>query len=150
MKKRGLTLVEMLVVIGIMVTVVGIATPMALNQVFRATTEAEARKLASSIYVLQQRAYTGNGNSAYGIKFTNADYTTFNGTAFSSGTNKESTSFDAKVKASQIQLTGGVSELSFNKGSYLPSASGTIALTSASDTYIVELNAQGFVTYYKQ
>lgn len=145
-----MTYVEILVVLGIMSIVFAIGLPLSLNQIYRTSVEAEARKLSSTIFSLQQKANSGSQNSNHGIKLATNKYTIYRGTSFAAGLDKFETLLDTKNTITTMNLINSSDEITFTKGTFRPNSWGTILLTNSTDSYIVEINMQGFITYYKQ
>ncbi len=153
----GFTIIELLVVIGIIATLFGLATINLVKTQHNANVNAAVDQLLSDIKVQQTRAMTGaedknNKGNSYGIHFTGSSYILFQGTSYniSDTTNfpvsPDATSFSNTLPAAMNnsivfnQLSGEINGFVAGKN--------TIVVTNSagSESRTITINQYGIVT----
>lgn len=148
--ERGFTMMEMLVVIGILVVLITLTT-LSLNKIqnqVNLTTTINA--FIADLKEQQTRAMvgdagTGSGPDNYGIHFSTSSYTLFQGTYYATGSANFAPSLSSVV---QISTTFSGGNLLFSKGSGEANASGTATFTNTANNTqkTVTVNRYGVVT----
>ena len=126
---RGFTIVEILVVLvimGIIVTIVQ-SSFSRLNSSQALNTEADG--VLSMVERARARSVSSENASEYGIRFASTSVTLFAGKIYGASSTNEIKNLNSNVRISNINLTGGVSDVYFNRLSGKPSATGTVALS---------------------
>lgn len=142
-KYSGFTLIEMLVVIAI-VTMMGVfLIPISISQVYMSKADGVVNQLSSAIYKQQQDAYSGYLDSEFGIKIDSNSFTTYRGNSFDVGVNKVTTTFQTETISTS--LTGGSTEIHFEKGSLRPSVNGSLNVGSSGISIQVVVNKEGLI-----
>ncbi|MCC2630348.1 MAG: seg [Candidatus Paceibacter sp.] len=150
MHKRGFTLVEILITIGIMLVMVGIIFA-SFNQ-FRASQGLE-KDTETIVEILQQaRAQTlsSKNATAYGVHFASTTVTMFTGSSYSvSDPNNQVFSLISIDTIFSLSLTGGGTDVVFQRLTGETSQSGTITLTSqgTTRTRTITIYKTGLVQY---
>ncbi len=147
-KKKGYTLLELLVVLGIIGFISLLVLPGSITNVYNQSIESQTSDLASQLYVYQQNAYAGLSDKSYGIKFDSSSYSIFIGPSYSSAEQIEVIPLN-KVSIQNINLNSGGNEIVFNQGSLKPNATGDMNLSDGSVIYRLSINKEGFIEYYK-
>jgi len=145
---KGLTLVEVLVVIGVMALIVGIVFG-SFNS-FRGTKSVsiDAETVVEILRQARNETLSSKNAGAYGVKFATSTMTIFLAPTYVAGTatNRDFTLSSPKTVLT-LSLTGGGSTIVFNKLTGETSQNGTIAVSSsvASSTKTVTIYKTGLV-----
>jgi prepilin-type N-terminal cleavage/methylation domain-containing protein len=153
MRQRAFTLLELLLVIGIMGLFLGLSIPS--FRVFdqRSSLQNAAQEMASTLRLAQSKTLASQDGARYGVSFTTGvvphAYTLFQGTSFESRdpAKDEVVQLSGKVEISVLAL-GGKSEIVFEKITGRPSVSGTLTLARVADptqTRVLSILASGTV-----
>jgi len=142
--RKGFTLVETLITIGIMAMLATISVVSFGNYTKRESLYASSSALSATIREARSRTLASLGGYAYGVKIDADRFTLFKGTTFSSSTADASYIFPSSVRASTTVNTFVFARVTGNS-----SASGTIDIYLASDpavkkSFLLELT--GLVT----
>lgn len=127
-KCRGFTLVEILVV-GAILALIGAAAIISFRN-SRATAELDAasRNLLSILGLAQARTLAGDTNSRWGVKLETDRYTLFRGSSFAGSDANQIFLLPQGIEISQIALSGGGSEVVFQKITGKTAQSGILTL----------------------
>ena len=149
MKKAyaAFSLIEILVVIGLLLITVSFVMPMALSQVRGDRVLSDVRKATSLLFVTQQNAYAGKNSKSYGIKFESNSYTAFVGDSFATAESTETFPLTNGISESPT-LSGGGDELVFLNSSFKPNKSGEILFSDGLKSYRILINSEGLI-YFK-
>ena len=153
--KRGVTLIEVLVVIGVLLTLIGIASVSFLPFRSKSTLDTAITTLIADIKSQQIKAMAGDtegreANDNYGVYFGTNSYTLFHGTDFNPG---DSSNFTVTLDDQLLILsTFPTSEIIFSiKNGQLASFSETQNSVTLEDTVeesskTVNINRYGVIT----
>jgi prepilin-type N-terminal cleavage/methylation domain-containing protein len=146
--QKGITVVEILIVIAILGIIAVVVLPQfskmrdgqvfnnSINTIVESLTKAKSETLASV-----------DGYN-YGVQFENNRVIIFRGDTFNSqDANNRIYSLTSPASITNISLSGGGSNLYFNKFSGLPSRSGSITLTLGSMVKVININSLGILTF---
>lgn len=136
-------------VFSIVTVMSGIAFPFYLNKTSQTNLKSSTEHLRDTVLLLQQRAYAGDRNTDYGIFFESDKYTTFQGIAFVTGTERSQTLLSSEIGISLINFNNGGSEIIFQKGKVSPSTHGSFRMSNGTSTYAIEINREGLVSINK-
>lgn len=133
--KSGFTLVEVLIVMGIILILFSITSLNLSNTVPKSSLNDAVQLLVANIKQQQLSALTGNtegqtNSSSYGIYFTSGKYTLFRGNSYNAN---DTSNYDVSLNDINTSFSGTGSVIVFNKGSgeinnFLPTGN-TIILT---------------------
>lgn len=107
------------------------------------------QKDADSIVSIIEKAKSMSSNrkndSSYGVKFASSTVTLFSGPTFASGNVISKYDLEKSVKVSTVSFSSNSLELSFNKITGNPNATGTITLSAPSHSKIVTIFGTGII-----
>lgn len=144
-KIKAYSLLETLIVMAIFVIVVAVFLPLSLNQLRDNRADAAASEMASQLQKYQQRAYTNDGGTNYGISFGTDTYTLFLGDSLATASEITVTEIPSPTEIIQINLADSSSEVVFQQGSLMPSTAGTIKVSDGAYEYDMVINSQGLI-----
>lgn len=147
--KKGYTLLELLLVVGIFLIVILVATPFSVTAVQKSRIENTVQGVKSQLFVAQQNAYARKNNRIYGVSFSSNSYSVFYGQDLSTIENTEVFALPAGTSIDQIALTNNAQQITFALGSFRPSASGTIRFKTLNQYVVLEINSEGFISWYR-
>ncbi len=145
---KGFTLLEILVVMGIFVTIAAIAFPTTIGQLQKVKVEDVANNMSSLTFAQQQNALSGLNNKNYGIAFQTNRFILFTGNSLASAESTENIDLPNGMTISQINLSASATEITFTKGSFRPSQYGNINITDGSKVFTVLINKEGLINYF--
>jgi prepilin-type N-terminal cleavage/methylation domain-containing protein len=145
--KKGFTVLEILIVLGIMAILVTIILPsfrtMRSNEVLKATTS----EIFSALGKAKSGTLSSVNSSEYGVHFESDLIVIFKGTSYSSSdVNNENISITSPASISAINLTGGAVDLYFDRLSGAPNKTGTITVSTSSFSKIITISSTGTIS----
>ena len=124
-KKNGFTLLELLLSVGLIGLLAGIAAPMYLSLQAENEVTISATTIGDVLRRGQIRAQAVDGDSAWGVELVSSTLTIFKGNNFAA----RDQNFDEIYNLSATINLSGLNEVVFNKFSGWSSASGTVVIT---------------------
>jgi len=146
--KKGYTLFEILVTLGLIFLTALILLPFSIKQVNDAKVKSEAESIASAISTYSIYSDSGKNNKNYGFKFEESSYYILSGDNFTLAESYDIINLSKELKIININFDGS-DEFVFLKNSFRPEKSGSFQLTSGNITYQININDEGFIEYYK-
>lgn len=143
------TLMEIIVVIGLFVVIVGIVFPMSLRQISQNELSSTTQVLTSDIFTQQQKAHAGENDQSYGINFSGGSYEIYTGDSYVGATEKETMDIPSEFSITSISFSDSNNDLNFSKGEFFPDAAGFVRISDSTDTYDVVINSEGAIYYEK-
>ena len=150
---RAFTLIELLIIIGIVAVLAALATPALHSFQSASDLENSAEEVSNALRLAHQKTISSDGDSSWGIYFstTSSQYVLFKGADYSSRDVAVDKVHDVPsfVSISNINLGGGLEEV-FNKVSGAAKQQGSISLILTADPsktktiYIEESGQVGF------
>lgn len=126
---KGITLIEIMIVIVVMAIVSAAAMPIFGNFYLSSQLDENSVRVIRTLRTAKDRSVAGVNNSQHGIKFQSDSYTLYQGPSFA----LRDAAYDRTVVLDNIlTLTwnlSGSDEISFSKGTGKPDNTGTITLT---------------------
>ncbi len=151
LKKKGFTLVELVVVLGIFIVLITISFPTYSNWHVAAQIDSANEDIIQAIRLAKMRSIAGYNNLSHGIFFNNNEsgsdsYTLYQGSSYAS----RDADYDRQISLSEtLSSTTTIqnSEINFSKGLGLPSATGTIIIihSNTNETATITINSLGAV-----
>lgn len=151
LRTKGFTLVEMLVAAGILALIAGI-TISTFSSFQQHMIRDSAVENVASIFN-EARAYTlsSKEGTAYGVHLSTNEAVLFSGTTYnSSDPDNRTIIFEPGIEVTNISLSGGVSDVVFEKQTGNASATGTFTVHVASNPIgdvVVTIEKTGILTY---
>ncbi len=148
--KSAFTMVEIVVVMGLLLAVALIVLPSSMAQIGQASSDSKANDAASLIFSTQQQAYARDNNKDYGIKLNSGSYIYYVGISYGSAEQSNTYALPSGVTISNISLNGGGSEIRFASGSFKTSQYGSFNVSDGSSIYAVKVNKEGLISVEQQ
>jgi prepilin-type N-terminal cleavage/methylation domain-containing protein len=145
--KQGVTLLEIMIVLAIVVILIAVVVPQ-----FSRMRENQALKNAvidvvSTLNKARSQTLASVDSSEYGVHFEANHVIIFKGVVYSAGSSdNETVDILSPATVSDISLTGGATDLYFNRLSGAPSRTGTITVSSTNFSKIVTISATGGIS----
>lgn len=141
--KNGFTLMELLIVIGIIVFLSAVFLPIGLNfyqlQVLNKTSD-------QVIWLLKQartNALSQKKNSAFGLYFAEQQVILYQGESYQ----LRQIEMDQTYPLAESIQRYGVEEINFSKGTGLPKQTGLVTLKSNQREKTIQINQMGLISY---
>ncbi len=119
---RGFTLIEMLIVIAMIFVVGAFAFPLTISFLEAQVLDETTSDVTSAFRRAQAQAVFGKHANSFGVKILSNQYLIFEGSSYILRIQSEDESFSIP---SRLSVTG-LSEVVFDKGTGVPSATGTV------------------------
>lgn len=142
--RRGFTLVEVLLSVAVIAVLAGISAPVFSRLMTKNDLDTAVVSLAQSWRRVQELSMANDGDSVWGVKVAAGSITLFKGGSYAGRDTGYDETFDLP---STISVSGAAMEVTFNKLTGTPSATGTVSLTSFGDTRTLNINSKGTVSY---
>ena len=145
--KRGFTLIEILIVLGLVAVLASMGVIMGFDSILRSTVHSERDIVVLMLTGARARALANINESAQGVHITDSTIHLFEGASYP-GTNDRSTNRNSNTTVDPEPATIVFSQLRGNAtdGSN-PCNPCTITLTDGSQTAIIEINSEGRIEW---
>lgn len=145
-KLKGFSLFELLITMGILMTLSLMVFPLAINKTQESKLESYASQLVTDIYYQQQRATYKNMSG--GISLGVSTYTLFDGDSLVSATETDIKKYPSNIQITSVNMLDG-NNIFFNQGEFKPVSYGTLILTDGMNSLRVYINREGLIGYEK-
>lgn len=141
MRRAGFTLLEILIVTGITMIIVGAGYVFSVSYMRRAQIQGAASILSAEVREAQTDAYFQLDDAAHGVKLFTDHVVRFEGTSYATRvTSKDvTTSFPATL------TIGAQSEIVFPNGSVEPSATATLTVSNTTYAFDISISSYGVI-----
>lgn len=149
LRKAGFTIIELLLVLGILAILVAVAAPYVVSTIGRNELSAATWEVVGTLRQAQTQARTSYGNTAWGVHVEPTQIVLFEGITYNAADpDNIVTLVTGSVSITGITLNGGGADIRFTKNKGETTDYGTITLTDASsgETAAVVVSATGVVT----
>ena len=146
---RGITLLEILIVIGILGLLVATIIPSFLNFRRNSILNTETQEVLTLINKARLSAISSKGDMQYGIHLENGKVVLFPGTTYTAGaSSNEEHIFNATLSLSSVVVNGGGSNIVFQKvtGATSQNATTTLLVTGSTASTTIIIRPTGIVT----
>jgi len=141
----GFTLLEIIIVIAIMVVISTISVRSYFNIREKQAIQKDADSVVATIEKAKSLSSNRKNDSSYGVKIASSTVTVFSGSTYANGNVILKYDLEESVKISTTSLSSHGTEISFDKITGTPSATGTITLSNASYSKIVTIYGTGII-----
>lgn len=145
-REGGFTMVEILIVLGIVMIVTVIAMAGSVPQSKKARTEEFVSSVTSFIFQTQQNAYGGKDATKQGVSFSASHIDLFTGQNYSEAISTDRISLPSGMTISTINFESQ-SYITFDTGSFRPSNAGSVVITDGTHSYTVYVTTEGLIYY---
>lgn len=146
-KNKGITIFEVLITITILAILLIVGLPSFQNTKHKNILKSSVAEVASAIDKARSQSISSINSSEYGVHFEASKAVIFTGIVYSAGSSSnEDVSIASPGTISAISLTGGATELYFDRLSGEPSKTGTVTITVGSFSETITINATGTVS----
>jgi len=142
-KNRGFTLVEMVIVLGILALFLTLADSIYLQVRAKTNLKIGADSLVASLHLAQTNAQNGKAGAAWGVKIFSSSIVIFQGDAFAT----RITDSDQLIDLPNKVIASPETEFIFNRITGWPSSPGEIVLTNEMGNINLTINEKGIITY---
>ena len=141
--ENGFTLLELLLSVAIISLLAGLSLPVYRTLLSKNDLDISATVTASSLRRAQTLSQAVDGDTTWGIKVQSGNIVIFKGASFAT----RDTTFDETFDVPTTIGVSGSTEIVFAKFTGLPQTTGTINLSSETDSKTVTINEKGMVNY---
>lgn len=143
-EEKGFTMVEILVVLGIVMLISFVGIVGSVSKVNQTRTEEGVSGLSSLIYQCQQNAYGGKDGRACGIRFSSGYYEVYSGDDYAHAVTKDRIDFPAGVQITEANFGLG-GDVKFSIGSFRPVTAGFVNVSDGRHSYQIVVNKEGLI-----
>lgn len=141
---QGFTLIEVLLSVAIIAILSGLSLPVYETFARRNDLDVAAQSTVETIRKAETFARGVNYDSVWGVYFTSASTTFFKGATYAT----RDTSFDEVVTLPGSITQSGLTEITFTKVNAIPSVTGTLTMTSSTNSVrTIVINGEGSLEY---
>lgn len=140
---KGFTLFEVILSLVVVAILTGLSLPVYRTLMTKNDLDVATVTVVQTLRRAQTLSIAVDGDTNWGVKVQSASITLFKGTSYAL---RDST-FDETFEIPTAITTGGLSEIVYNKLFGSPQSTGTITLTTDSDSSSLTLNSKGVVSF---
>lgn len=142
-RSGGFTLTEMLLSVALIAMLVGLSLPVYTSFLARNDLDIATQSVGEMLRRAQVYARGVKEDSQWGVAISGNSAVLFKGVTFAA----RDTNFDETVTIPVGTSASGLTEVTFSPLHATPTASGTMTLSTSSETRTITLNAKGMVDY---
>ena len=140
---RGVSLLELMIVIGISALLVAVSLPLAINFYKTRQLDVHHQGIVQALRRAQSKATAIEDDSSFGVYLTSEQYVLFKGNSYDS----RDFAYDEDFNLPDNLVITGLSEIVFSKLEGIPSDTGTINLTIDGQSETISINEVGRINY---
>lgn len=140
--RPGFSLVEMLIVIGMMALFAGFASSVSVPMIRHAEFDRVRETVRNELVAAQADTIAGTLDSSWGVAFFSNAVTRYKGGSYASRV----TSYDRVTSFDNGVILSGASDIAFNRPSGTPSSTATIVMTSGTLHATTTVSAVGAIS----
>jgi prepilin-type N-terminal cleavage/methylation domain-containing protein len=142
-ERQGFTIIELIVVLGIMVILIGVAMPYYSTSQMHADLDVAAASIVQDLRQAQIMSQSVSGDGTWGVSVGPGSIVLFQGSSYAA----RNTSYDQITSIASNIVPSGATEIVFSRMDGLPLATGSFTLTSNSLSRVISVNSQGLISY---
>jgi prepilin-type N-terminal cleavage/methylation domain-containing protein len=143
-RSEGFTLLEVLLCVAIIGLLAGLSVPVYETFVRRNDLDLTTQSIAMMLQRAETYARAVNRDSVWSVEIQSSKVILFQGTTFAT----RNTAYDETLSIPTSMVPSGLTEVQFSKMTALPNTTGSITLTSSTNSVnTVTINAKGTVSY---
>ncbi|MBI5356233.1 type II secretion system protein [Candidatus Collierbacteria bacterium] len=142
-KKRGFTLLELLLSVAIISLLAGLSLPVYRTLLSKNDLDIAAVTIAQSVRRAQVLSQAVDGDINWGVKIQSGSIVVFKGASYAA----RDINFDETFDVPTTIGVSGATEIVFAKFTGLPQTTGTVSLSSETNSRSVTINEKGMVSY---
>ena len=140
--RNGLTVLELLLSLGIILIMFGVSTPLLRSFLLRNDLDVVQNSVTQDMYRAENLASSGEADSAWGIKILTGRVIVFSGNSYAT----RNTNLDEVYNLSNGVTVSGKDEYVFSKLTGFPVSTGVTTLTNqANETRSLTVNSKGMI-----
>lgn len=141
-RQTGFTLVELLVVIGIMAVFAGITATVGVTAIRNAEFDRVRETVRNELAIAQADTIGGSLDSTWGVAFTSSTVTRYRGASYAS----RDISFDRISSFGNAVTLSGTTDVPFTRPTGLPNAAASIVITGGQLHATTTVNTAGAIS----
>ncbi len=142
--KQGITILEVMIVLSVIAILIAVITPQFSKMRENQTVKNAVADVISTLSRARSMTLASIDSSAYGVHFESGHAIIFKDISYSAGApENEIVDITSPATISNISLTGGGSDVYFNRLSGAPSKTGTVTISSTNFSKIITISATG-------
>jgi len=145
--QRAFTLLEFLLVVGIMAILVTITMPLALDFYRNQQLDISAKEIVQTLRRAQLKAMAVESDSSFGVYFEDSSYILFKGVSYIVGRDVQ---YDEIFSLSQIIKLSGIQEVVFSRVDGNPNVTGNIIVANGFENRTININPVGLINWQKE
>lgn len=146
-KTKGISVIEMLIVVAVIGILLAVVLPQFSGVKNAQVLNSAAQDVVSTLNKARSQTLASLDSSEYGVHFQSDKIVLFKGTSYSSSnSNNENVNMISPATISNINLTGGASNIYFSRLTGSPSASGTVTISVGAKTKAITVFSTGIVS----
>jgi prepilin-type N-terminal cleavage/methylation domain-containing protein len=142
-KHQGFTLIEILLVVGLMTIIMGLTLPISASLIQQNNSENAQESFSTALRTAQTYSRNNHHDDNWSVKINTSEVVIFKGNDY---INRDQ-SYDEKFPISQSVTKSGVTDISFEKSTGQPDISGVTTFSSGVFSETVSINSIGTVSY---
>lgn len=140
---RGFTILELLLVIASIAVIAGFSLPLWRNLQIKNDLDISVITIAQSLRRAQILSQAVDADIGWGLRVQSGSITLFQGNTYAT----RNTNFDETFTLQSTITPSGLSEIDYVKFTGLPGTTGTITLTTESNSKTITINSKGMINY---
>lgn len=141
--EQGFTLLELLLSVAIISLLAGLSLPVYRTLLSKNDLDIATQVSANSLRRAEVLSQSTDGDITWGVKAQSGSIVIFKGASYAT----RDTTFDETFNVPTNITFGGMTEILFAKFTGLPQTTGTLSLSSETDSRAVTINSKGMVNY---
>jgi type II secretory pathway pseudopilin PulG len=142
MKRRGFTLIEIMVAFGVGLIILGVVAIISINFVKNREITIVSETLVSYLRAAEQRALASEGNTNHGVSKTGGKLTLFRGTSYQN----KITAYDTVLPYPSYITFTGLGDVIFSKQTGAPLPTGTITISNGIRSAVITVYSTGAIS----